>query len=87
MLEFNVLLSSPIKEEFLEGKRFFNVNNDELICYFEDNLTDDLVEKILYDHKNLKYFDTKDSSVNDNTLTNVEPIIKIYNPNLKWKVI
>ena len=87
MLEFNILLSSPIKEEFLEGKRFFNVNNDELICYFEDNLTDDLVEKILYDHKNLKYFVTRDSAVDDNVLTNVEPIIKIYNPNLKWKVI
>ena len=87
MLEFNILLSSPIKEELLENKRFFNVNNDELICYFEDNLTDDLVEKILYNHKDLKYFVTRDSSVDDNTLTNVEPLIKIYNPNLKWKVI
>ena len=87
MLEFNILLSSSIKEEFLEGKRFFNVNNNELICYFEENLTDDLLEKILYNHKNLKYFVTRDSAIDDNTLTNVEPLIKIYNPNLEWRVI
>lgn len=87
MLKIGIFLSSPIKEEFLENKRFFNVNNDELICYFDDNLTDDLVEKILDKHKNLKYFVTRDSAVDDNTLINVDPLVKIYNPNLKWEVI
>ena len=86
MLQKDFPLSAQIKEEIIDDKRVFSVDGNNLVCCFEDNLTEDLITKII-SQKLPRIFVTRNNSVDDNVLTNISPIIQIYSPETEWEVI
>jgi adenine-specific DNA-methyltransferase len=86
MLQKDFPLSAQIKEEIIDDKRVFSVDGNNLICCFEDNLTEDLITKII-SQKLPRIFVTRNNSIDDNVLTNISPIIQVYSPETELEVI
>ncbi len=86
MLEMGVLLSSEIKTFELNGKTVFNVNDGNLICCFDSDLTDDVVTEIAKMQPLYAVF--RDSSFNtDSVAVNFDQIFETYSPTTTRKVI
>ena len=86
MLEMGRPLSSKIEEKSVSGKKYYTVNDDELVCCFESNLSDDIVTAIAKIKPLYAVF--RDSSFDsDSTATNFAQIFATHSPNTKKKVI
>lgn len=92
MLDMGVLLSSKIEEKTINNKKVFIVgeyDNDSqpnLICCFDNNLTDDVVKEIAKMKPLYAVF--RDSSIaTDNVSVNFEQIFETYSPTTKRRVL
>ena len=86
MLDLGVLLSSPIEESTIDGKKVFNVADGFLYACFDENVTEDVITEIA--KKNPYYFVMRDSSMaNDSVATNFEQIFATYSPDTVRKVL
>lgn len=92
MLDMGVLLSSKIEEKLINNKKVFIVgeyDNDSqpnLICCFDNDLTDDVVKEIAKMKPLYAVF--RDSSIaTDSVSVNFEQIFETYSPTTKRRVI
>ena len=86
MLDMGVLLSSDIKVENIAGKKVFNVNDGNLVCCFDDNLTDEVVTQIAKMQPLYAVF--RDSSMSTDSMSvNFDQIFETYSPNTTRKII
>lgn len=86
MLDLGIMLSSKIDKEVIDGKVLYSVEDDKLIACFDEDLTEEVVEKAV--KRQPKYFVTRDSSVeNDSLMTNFEQIFNRESKNTVWRVI
>ena len=86
MLDLGVLLSSKIEETTIAGKKVFNVEDNDLIACFDDNVTEDVITEIA--KQKPYYFVMRDSSMaNDSVATNFEQIFAAYSPDTVRKVL
>ncbi|MGN0960942.1 MAG: site-specific DNA-methyltransferase, partial [Christensenellales bacterium] len=86
MLEMGVLLSSDIKVENIAGKKVVNVNDGNLVCCFDDNLTDEVVTQIAKMQPLYAVF--RDSSMStDSVAVNFDQIFETYSPTTTRKVL
>ncbi len=86
MLEMEVELSSKIETVEIEGKKVYKVNEKELVCCFERNLTNAIVTEIA--KMQPKYAVFRDSSMqSDSVNINFEQLFKSYAPNTSRKVL
>ena len=86
MLELEVELSSKIETVEIEGKKVYKVNEKELVCCFERNLTNEIVTEIA--KMQPKYAVFRDSSMqSDSVNINFEQLFKSYAPNTIRKVL
>ena len=86
MLDMGVLLSSDIKVETIAGKKIFNVNDGNLVCCFDKNLTDEVVTEIAKLQPLYAVF--RDSSMStDSVAVNFDQIFETYSPNTTRKVL
>lgn len=86
MLDLGVLLSSPIEEREIAGKKVFSVDGGYLIACFDTNVTEEVVMAIAKEKPFYAVF--RDSSMaNDSVMTNFEQIFETYSPNTVRKVL
>ena len=86
MLELEIELSSKIETVEIEGKKVYKVNEQELVCCFERNLTNEIVTEIA--KMQPKYVVFRDSSMqSDSVNINFEQLFKSYAPNTIRKVL
>ena len=86
MLDMGVMLSSEIKVLDIQGKKVFNVNDGNLICCFDKNLTDEVVTEIA--KLNPLYAVFRDSSMStDSVAVNFDQIFETYSPTTTRKII
>ena len=86
MLDLGILLSSKIKETTIAGKKVFNVERNNLIACFDDNVTEEVITEIA--KQKPYYFVVRDSSMaNDSVATNFEQIFAVYSPGTVRKVL
>ncbi len=86
MLDMGVMLSSEIKTLDIYGKKVFNVNDGNLICCFDSNLSDEVVTEIAKMKPTYAVF--RDNSIaNDSICINFEQIFNTYSPTTKRRVL
>lgn len=86
MLDMGVLLSSDIKVENIAGKKVFNVNDGNLVCCFDENLTDEVVTEIAKLQPLYAVF--RDASMSsDSVAVNFDQIFETYSPTTTRKVL
>lgn len=86
MLDMGVMLSSDIKTMDIKGKKVFNVNDGNLVCCFNENLTDDVVTQIAKMQPLYAVF--RDSSMSsDSVAVNFDQIFETYSPTTTRKII
>ena len=86
MLDMGVMLSSDIKTLDIKGKKVFNVNDGNLVCCFDENLTDEVVTKIAKMQPLYAVF--RDSSMSsDSVAVNFDQIFETYSPSTTRKVL
>ena len=86
MLDLGILLSSKIEETTIAGKKVFNVEDNNLIACFDDNVTEEVITEIA--KQKPYYFVMRDSSMaNDSVATNFEQIFATYSPETTRKVL
>ena len=86
MLDLGVLLSSKIEETTIAGKKVFNVEDNNLIACFDDNVTEEVITEIA--KQKPYYFVMRDSSMaSDSVATNFEQIFAAYSPDTVRKVL
>lgn len=86
MLDMGVILSSDIKTLDIKGKKIFNVNDGNLVCCFDENLTDDVVTEIAKMQPLYAVF--RDSSMSsDSVAVNFDQIFETYSPSTTRKVL
>lgn len=86
MLDMGVMLSSDIKTLDIKGKKVFNVNDGNLVCCFDENLTDEVVTEIAKMQPLYAVF--RDSSMSsDSVAVNFDQIFETYSPNTTRKVL
>ena len=86
MLDMGVILSSEIKTLDIKGKKVFNVNDGNLVCCFDENLTDEVVTEIAKLQPLYAVF--RDSSMStDSVAVNFDQIFETYSPNTTRKVL
>lgn len=86
MLDLGILLSSKIEETTIAGKKVFNVEDNNLIACFDDNVTEEVITEIA--KQKPYYFVMRDSSMaNDSVATNFEQIFATYSPDTVRKVL
>ena len=86
MLDMGVMLSSEIKTLDIKGKKVFNVNDGNLVCCFDENLTDEVVTEIAKLEPLYAVF--RDSSMSSDTVAvNFDQIFATYSPNTTRKVL
>ena len=86
MLDMGVMLSSEIKTLDIKGKKVFNVNDGNLVCCFDKNLTDDVVTEIAKMQPLYAVF--RDSSMaSDSVNVNFDQIFETYSPTTTRKVL
>lgn len=86
MLDMGVMLSSDIKTLDIKGKKIFNVNDGNLVCCFDENLTDEVVTEIAKMQPLYAVF--RDSSMSsDSVAVNFDQIFETYSPSTTRKVL
>ncbi len=86
MLDLGILLSSPIEESVIAGKKVFNVADNFLIACFDENVTDETVKAIA--KQKPYYFVMRDSSMaSDSVATNFDQIFATHSPDTVRKVL
>lgn len=86
MLDMGVMLSSDIKTLDIKGKKVFNVNDGNLVCCFDETLTDDVVTEIAKMQPLYAVF--RDSSMSsDSVAVNFDQIFETYSPSTTRKVL
>ena len=86
MLDLGILLSRPICEEEIAGKKFFNVDNNYLLACFDHDVTDETVKAIA--QRKPYYAVFRDSSMaSDSVATNFDQIFETYSPDTVRKVL
>lgn len=79
MLDMGVMLSSEIKTIEIKGKKVFNVNDGNLVCCFDNDLTDEVVTEIAKMQPLYAVF--RDSSMSsDSVAVNFDQIFETYSP-------
>ncbi len=86
MLELGIELSAKITEKEINGKKYYQVNENDIVACFDDNLDNDLLTEIAKLQPLYAVF--KDSSfATDSVGINNEQIFKTYSPGTKIKVL
>ena len=86
MLDMGVMLSSEIKTIDIKGKQVFNVNDGNLVCCFDNDLTDEVVTEIA--KMGPLYAVFRDSSMSsDSVAVNFDQIFETYSPTTTRKVL
>lgn len=86
MLTMGIDLSAKIEEVEICGKKVFKVDDNDLICCFDEKLTKDVITEIAKMHPVYARF--KDSSlVSDSENINLEQIFEMYSSTTDRKVI
>ena len=86
MLDMGVMLSSDIKTINIKGKKVFNINDGNLVCCFDENLTDEVVTEIAKMQPLYAVF--RDSSMSsDSVAVNFDQIFETYSPSTTRKVL
>lgn len=86
MLDMGIVLSSEIQTLEIKGKKVFNVNDGNLVCCFDKNLTDDVVTEIAKIQPLYAVF--RDSSMSsDSVAVNFDQIFETYSPTTTRKII
>lgn len=86
MLDLGVLLSSKIEETTIAGKKVFNVEGNNLVACFDENVTEEVITAIA--KQKPYYFVMRDSSMaSDSVGTNFEQIFNTYSPDTVRKVL
>lgn len=86
MLELGVQLSAKIEEKEISGKKYYIVNDNEIIACFDDNLNNDVITDIA--KRQPIYAAFKGSSfATDSASINCEQLFKTYSPATDVKVI
>jgi adenine-specific DNA-methyltransferase len=86
MLELGIELSAKIQEKELFGKKYFVVNESDLVACFDDGINDEFVKEIAKIHSIYAVF--KDSAfTNDSSNINCEQIFKSISPSTTIKVV
>lgn len=86
MLDLGVLLSSKIEETTIAGKKVFNVEGNNLVACFDDNVTEEVITAIA--KQKPYYFVMRDSSMaTDSVGANFEQIFATYSPDTVRKVL
>lgn len=86
MLELGVQLSAKIEEKEICGKKYYVVNENEIIAYFDDNLNNDVITEIAKQQPLYAVFKDK-SFATDSVGINNEQLFKTYSPTTEVKVI
>ena len=77
MLAKKIRLDTPIQEQIILDKKIYKVNDNFLICCFDDNLSEDFIKEVAKLSPNYLVF--KESSfANDQTIKNSEELIKAF---------
>jgi adenine-specific DNA-methyltransferase len=86
MLELGIELSAKIEEKEFLGKKYFVVNENDIVACFDDGIDDDLVKELAKIHSIYAVF--KDSAFSsDSANINCEQIFKSVSPSTNIKVI
>jgi adenine-specific DNA-methyltransferase len=86
MLELGIKLSAKIEEKELFSKKYFIVNESDLVACFDDGINDELVKELAKIHSIYAVF--KDSAfTNDSANINCEQIFKSISPSTTIKVV
>ena len=86
MLDLGVLLSSKIEETTIAGKKVFNVEGNNLVACFDENVTEEVITAIA--KQKPYYFVMRDSSMaTDSVGANFEQIFATYSPDTVRKVL
>lgn len=86
MLDLGVLLSSKIEETTIAGKKVFNVEGNNLVACFDENVTEEVITAIA--KQKPYYFVMRDSSMaTDSVGANFEQIFNTYSPDTVRKVL
>jgi len=86
MLELGIELSSKIEEKALLGKKYFVVNENDIVACFDDGINDELVKELANIHSIYAVF--KDSAfASDSANINCEQIFKSISPSTTIKVV
>lgn len=86
MLELGVQLSAKIEEKEICGKKYYVVNENEIIACFDDNLNNDVITEIAKQQPLYAVFKDK-SFATDSVGINNEQLFKTYSPSTEVKVI
>lgn len=86
MLELGVELSAKIEEKQVNGKKYYIVNDNDIIACFDDDLNNDVITEIAKLQPLYAVFKDK-SFATDSVGINNEQIFKTYSPITKVKVI
>lgn len=86
MLELGVQLSAKIEEKETCGKKYYVVNENEIIACFDDNLNNDVITEIAKQQPLYAVFKDK-SFATDSVGINNEQLFKTYSPSTEVKVI
>jgi len=86
MLELGIELSAKIEEKELFGKKYFVVNENDIVACFDDGINDEVVKELAKIHSIYAVF--KDSAFeSDSANINCEQIFKSISPSTTIKVI
>ncbi len=86
MLELGIELSAKIEEKQLNGKKYYIVNDNDIIACFDDDLNNDVITEIAKLQPLYAVFKDK-SFATDSVGINNEQIFKTYSPITKVKVL
>ena len=76
----------PLEETTIAGKKVFNVEGNNLVACFDENVTEEVITAIA--KKKPYYFVMRDSSMaNDSVATNFDQIFATYSPDTVRKVL
>ena len=86
MLELGIELSAKIEEKELLGKKYFVVNENDIVACFDDGINDEIVKELAKIHSIYAVF--KDSAFDsDSSNINCEQIFKSISPSTTIKVV
>jgi len=86
MLDMGVMLSSEIKTMDIKGKKVFNVNDGNLVCCFDNELSEDVVTEIAKMKPLYAVF--RDSSMkSDSVAVNFDQIFETYSHDTTRRII
>ncbi|MBI9050014.1 MAG: site-specific DNA-methyltransferase [Anaerolineaceae bacterium] len=86
MLDLGILLSSPIKETLIEGKKVYDVADGYLLACFDNEINDEVMTEIAKQRPYYAIF--RDSSLADDSVAaNFEQIFATHSPTTVRKVL